>query len=235
MVIAHRGASGQYPENTLLAFQKACEYGADGIEFDVHFTKDIKAVISHDPKIRGIDGKIHEISQTSLADIEKIELAQNQKVPRLKELFEQFDKKFSYFNVEIKRLPCGSLRAFEQLNEAFEMVSDQSKIIVSSFNPRYLRQIYQWFPAIHLAWLVSGDQPWYARIAWLMKKFSLRAVNLDSKMAEKIQYQKYFALPFPKWIWTVNEIKDYEYWIQQGVEAIMTDHPERLREFLDNL
>ena len=55
---AHRGFSGKYPENTMLAFQKAIEVGADGIELDVQLTKDGEVVIIHDETIdRTTDGK----------------------------------------------------------------------------------------------------------------------------------------------------------------------------------
>ena len=55
---AHRGFSGKYPENTMLAFEKAIEAGCDGIELDVQFTKDGELVIIHDEKIdRTCDGK----------------------------------------------------------------------------------------------------------------------------------------------------------------------------------
>ena len=48
---AHRGFSGKYPENTMLAFEKAVEAGADGIELDVHFSKDGELVVIHDERI----------------------------------------------------------------------------------------------------------------------------------------------------------------------------------------
>ena len=56
--IAQRGFSGRYPENTMLAFEKALEAGAEGIEFDVHLTKDGQLVIIHDELLdRTTDGK----------------------------------------------------------------------------------------------------------------------------------------------------------------------------------
>ena len=51
---AHRGFSGKYPQNTMLAFEKAVEAGADGIELDVHFSKDKELVIVHDHKLDNI-------------------------------------------------------------------------------------------------------------------------------------------------------------------------------------
>ena len=62
---AHRGFSGKYPENTMLAFQKAIEVGADGIELDVQLTKDGELVIIHDETIdRTTDGKGYVIDYT---------------------------------------------------------------------------------------------------------------------------------------------------------------------------
>ena len=62
---AHRGFSGKYPENTMLAFQKAIEVGADGIELDVQLTKDGEVVIIHDETIdRTTDGKGYVVDYT---------------------------------------------------------------------------------------------------------------------------------------------------------------------------
>ena len=62
---AHRGFSGKYPENTILAFQKAIEVGADGIELDVQLTKDGEVVIIHDETIdRTTDGKGYVVDYT---------------------------------------------------------------------------------------------------------------------------------------------------------------------------
>ena len=51
-IFGHRGFSGKYPENTMLAFEKAVEIGCDGIELDVHLTKDNVLVIIHDEDIK---------------------------------------------------------------------------------------------------------------------------------------------------------------------------------------
>ena len=63
--IAHRGFSGNYPENTMLAFEKAIEAGADGIELDVHFTKDGEIVVIHDERVdRTSDGEGYVVDFT---------------------------------------------------------------------------------------------------------------------------------------------------------------------------
>ena len=70
--IAHRGFKGAYPENTMLAYEKAIEVGADGIEFDVHLTKDSELVIIHDETLeRTTDGK-GLIKDKTLQELKKL-------------------------------------------------------------------------------------------------------------------------------------------------------------------
>ena len=91
---AHRGFSGKYPENTMLAFQKAIEVGADGIELDVQLTKDGELVIIHDETIdRTTDGKGYVIDYT-YEELSKFDASyiyrgkvEFNKIPTLKEYF----------------------------------------------------------------------------------------------------------------------------------------------------
>lgn len=74
--IAHRGFKGKYPENTMLAFEKAIEAGADGIEFDLHLSKDGELVIIHDESLeRTTDGK-SLVCEKTLEELQKLN-AQN--------------------------------------------------------------------------------------------------------------------------------------------------------------
>ena len=73
LVIAHRGASHDFCENSFQAFSKSIEYNADMIELDVHLTKDGYFIVHHDPIIK-IDKNSYKISDTPLSVIEKLEL-----------------------------------------------------------------------------------------------------------------------------------------------------------------
>ena len=71
-IIAHRGFSGAYPENTMLSFQKAVEHGADGIELDVHLSKDGELMIIHDESLKrttGVDGFVFDYTRSELERI----------------------------------------------------------------------------------------------------------------------------------------------------------------------
>jgi len=86
-IIAHRGYKEKYPENTLLAFQKAFEYGADGIECDVQKTRDGRYVIFHDNTIRRANCINEEnIKDLTLVELKMCSLEDNQSIPELTEL-----------------------------------------------------------------------------------------------------------------------------------------------------
>ena len=73
--LAHRGFKGSYPENTMLAYRKAIEVGADGVEFDVHLTKDGELVIIHDENLIRTCGVDILVKDLSLAELKKYDAA----------------------------------------------------------------------------------------------------------------------------------------------------------------
>ena len=73
LVIAHRGASGYAPENTMPAFEKALEMGAEGIELDVHLTKDGEIVVIHDHTIDRTSNGTGMVGQFTLEEIKQLD------------------------------------------------------------------------------------------------------------------------------------------------------------------
>ena len=71
--VAHRGASGDYPENTLLAFEKALEIGVDEIELDLHSTKDGHLVVMHDATVDRTTDGTGAIAELTLAEIKALD------------------------------------------------------------------------------------------------------------------------------------------------------------------
>ena len=108
-VFAHRGASGDYPENTMLSFRKSLEIGVDGIELDVHKSKDGKLVVIHDEDIqRTFKGKglvkdytLEELQQFTCR---KFEFVNNDhcKIPTLRDVFELIKDEDITLNIEAK-------------------------------------------------------------------------------------------------------------------------------------
>ena len=101
-IFAHRGSKGKYPENTLLSFEKALEEKADGIEIDVHLTKDGEVAVIHDEKLeRTTNGKGY-VKDFTLAELKKLDAGQGQQIPSLKEVFMLLKNTGTELNIELK-------------------------------------------------------------------------------------------------------------------------------------
>lgn len=99
--IAHRGASGYAPENTLAAFKKALEFDIDVIELDVHLTKDNHLVVIHDKTVnRTTDGK-GKVADKTLAELQKLDAGNGEKIPTLQEVLDLVNRK-ALVSIEIK-------------------------------------------------------------------------------------------------------------------------------------
>ncbi len=159
-IIAHRGFSSQYPENTLLAFQKAVETGADFIELDVHKTKDDVIVVIHDDSVdrtssNGIKGEIAEMTYEQLSNINVGHSAKfgdqfsNQKIPSLGEVLELAKGKIKVC-IEIKVAGIE-----KQILQLVDEVSMNDQVIIFFFDHTALLKIRKLDPKILLLYLVE--------------------------------------------------------------------------------
>ena len=136
---AHRGFSGKYPENTMLAFKKAIESGVDGIELDVQLTKDGEVVIIHDETIdRTTDGKglvssytYEELSKFDASFIYRNQIEFN-KIPTLREYFELIKNKKIITNIELKTGVFEYAGIEEKVWNLIQEYEMEEKVIISS-------------------------------------------------------------------------------------------------------
>jgi glycerophosphoryl diester phosphodiesterase len=135
MVVAHRGASVEQPENTIEAFEAAIDAGADAVEFDVRMTADGHAVVIHDPNVARTTSGTGLVSEMTLEEIRKLG------VPTLEETLECLAGRAAA-DIEIKNLPdepgytLDAEPAVEATLAALDKLAFSGLVIVSSFNPR---------------------------------------------------------------------------------------------------
>jgi glycerophosphoryl diester phosphodiesterase len=135
MVVAHRGASVEQPENTIAAFDAAIDAGADAVEFDVRMTADGFAVVMHDPDVSRTTDDTGIVSQITLEEIRKLG------VPTLEEALRCLSGRAAV-DIEIKNSPGepgytpDAEPAVEATLAALDSVAFRGSVIVSSFNPR---------------------------------------------------------------------------------------------------
>lgn len=146
---AHRGCSQMYPENTLLAFEKAVEIdGLTGIELDVQLTRDGYLAVCHDERVDRTTDGIGELRQYSLAELKKLRIdAGNhtyQQIPLLEEVFDQLQehlKRGLKLNIELKNSVFPYEGMEKKVIELVHRYSLQEHVVYSSFYALSLERI----------------------------------------------------------------------------------------------
>ena len=231
---AHRGFSGKYPENTLLAFKMACETpGCDGIEHDVQLTKDGVCVIMHDERIDRTctngtgfvkDYTYEELKQFDVSYIYKGE-CEPQHIPTLREYFELVKEYDIVTNIELKtsvfEYPGIEQKVYDLIQE-FEM---QDKVIISSFNHYTVKRMKEICPTIKCGLLTES---WLLNVGDYLKKaeiecfhpcfFSLNEETVADIKAQNVEINT----------WTVNEEEDIRTMILRGVDCVIGNYPDRI-------
>lgn len=229
LVIAHRGASGEAPENTMAAFRLAHEQGADGIELDIFLTTDGEVVVTHDENLERLTGRDMETQKAFLAELRQLDFGKGEKIPTLPEVFEAFGTKFAVINIEIKSTGFFTNGIEKKLVSLIRKFGLTDKIYVSSFNALHLMRMKRIAPEIkrgYLVWPEHFYSPWkiWPRLC------GATTLNLPHDWATEARLQNYRRLGCDLWVWTVNTKEEMKRWVREGVSAIITNFPAHLKK-----
>jgi glycerophosphoryl diester phosphodiesterase len=238
MIIGHRGAMGEAPENTLASFQMALLQEAQGIELDVHLTKNGDIAVCHDATIdRTTDGSgfIYEMTTTEMKSFDAgswfSNSFQGQQIPLLGEVFDLVPDSIM-INVEIKASYDGKMEAtlldFLRERERF------GNVVISSFDHKCISRLKQQEPHVNAGLLYSAnliDHAAYAKLAGV-DIFSLHPHHL---MIDKADVDRAISAELAVFCFTVNHIEDMRNMIRCGVSGIITDFPARLAGLLKQM
>jgi len=222
--IAHRGAKGYEPENTLKSFQKALDLNADGIELDVHLSADGHIIVIHDETIdRTTNGKGF-VNTLSLSELKSFLIADQLEIPTLIEVFDLTDKK-CLINIELK----GAGTAHKVVALIEEYISDENwnyeHFIISSFDWNMLEEVRSLNPNIAIGVLTEENLNTALAFA---EKIKARAIHPDYQLlnqenTKEIQEKGFLVLP-----WTVDADEDIQKIKSYNVDGIISDFPDRL-------
>ncbi|MBQ6520811.1 MAG: hypothetical protein IJI14_19065 [Anaerolineaceae bacterium] len=237
-IFAHRGFSLQYPENTMTAFRKALEVGADGIEMDARLTQDGQIVIMHDPTIdRTTNGKgtVRDLSLKEIlgldAGIKKGVVFENERVPMLEQVFAELGGKL-LLNIELCNYDEGDNRMLaNQTVELIEKYKLVDSVIISSFRFNNLVYVKDKNPNISCGLLAKQGL-----LGLFARNLLNHSVNVDAlhpyytdASAGLIRKEQQCGRKVRAW--TVNDPQDIRQLSELGVDAIFTDDPLNSREF----
>ncbi len=238
MVIAHRGYSGEAPENTLAAFKKALEVGSDMIELDIHFSKDRQIVVIHDETLERTADGLGRVADFSLADLKKFDAGfwfspefKGERIPTLAEVLRLAKGKI-LVNIEIKSPSHGLYSVTELAEQSLKEVQEMGMlkdVIFSSFNPLALEKIRELAPHAYVAILYHREWKFIAEIT---KGKSFEVLNLRKDFLNKKRIERIKGLGMLVNVYTVNKEEELRRFVAWGVNGIITNYPGRLIKIL---
>lgn len=230
---AHRGFSGAYPENTMLAFDKACQVkGCDGIENDVHLTKDGELVIIHDEEIDRtcVNGK-GWVRDYTLEELQKFDVSyiyegncEKQHIPTLREYFDLVKNYDIITNIELK---TGVLEYPGIEEKTYALIREyglQERVIISSFNHHSVLRFKKLAPEIKCGLLSDS---WLIDTGAYVEKTGIECYHpiFNNMTDEYVKDLRDHGIEIN--VWTVNEEADVREMMRVSVDAIIGNFPDR--------
>ena len=233
--IAHRGASGTFPENTLSAFRAAIDAGADMCELDVQLTRDGMVVVIHDETVDRTTDGTGDVAQMTLEEIKRLDAGnetkfkggkfKGERIPTLDEVFALTSGKCG-LNIELK---AGGVEA--QVAAIMQARNAMNDSIVSSFDWNYLKKIQQLHFNIRIA-LLAEEKP----VDLISRAVAMRAYAINPRwdMVTADLCKAAHERELKVYTWTVDADARMRALAECGVDGVMTNYPERLRTVVGN-
>ena len=222
-IFALRGASAYAPENTMEAFELAAKQGAEGIELDVHVTKD-------DEKIERVSNGSGFIKDMTLRELKRLSFHNHMEsyvgagIPTLREVLEYVSTTNMDVNIELKT----GIYWYPQIEEKTAFIVQETgmhdRVIYSSFNHHSIAKIKEIDSTAETAWLFSD-------VILNVEQYA-KANGVEG--LHPAVYHMYMSDFMKRWnesgekvrVWTVNNEKDMKNFIQHDLEAVITNYPD---------
>jgi glycerophosphoryl diester phosphodiesterase len=236
--IAHRGASGHAPENTMAAFRRAVELGAHFIETDLQITRDARIIAIHDFTLdRTTNGK----GQVHLLPLEQIRALDagawygdrrdaafaGERVPTLKEILD-FAKEYDViFYLEIKSGPAWGIE--HAVVAALRDENASARVVILSFDPATLDSVHRLDSTLMTGFLF--EHPSNDLVERTVRAGARQLVARGDLITPDV-VEKAHSAGLQVVAWTINETEQMQRLIATGVDGMITDYPDRLLSVL---
>lgn len=231
---AHRGFSGKYPENTMLAFEKAIEIGADGIELDLQLTKDGEIVIIHDETVNRTTGKEGYVRDYTYEELSKLDASyiftgkyEINKIPTFREYCEFVKNKDIVTNIELKTGVFEYLGIEEKVWNLIKEYHLEDKVIISSFNHFSILRMKKIAPNLKYGllsetWIIDAGK--YTHNVGVQCYHPLFR-NLTDEVVKEI---KQYGIEINTY--TVNTEEDVKDMINKGIDILIGNFPNMVNK-----
>jgi glycerophosphoryl diester phosphodiesterase len=223
MVIAHRGASADAPENTLAAMELAITEGADWVELDVQETRDGEVVVIHDSDLKKIGGSGLKVFESSLAELQSVDIGSwkdpsfsGQRIPTLQQVLELCKDRIKIL-IELKYYGQEE-RLEERVAKLVEAAGMQNQIVVMSLSYPGIQKMKSIRPDWKVGLLASVAIGDITRLE--ADFFAINATFANRAFIKRVHKQNQKVL-----VWTVNDPISMSAMMSKGADGIITDKP----------
>ena len=250
IVLAHRGGGGLWPENTMMAFAGAANLGVDGLELDIHQTKDGRLIIIHDPTVDRISDGSGAVKNMTLAEVQSVDAGywwtadsgetfpyrgKGVVIPTLEAVFINFPH--LWINIDIKQHEPAIVEPFVEMVYKFGMTN---KIMVGSFDEKTVQAFRNTCPEALTAASLQETRRLFIMNKLLIGRFyngHADALQIPefygrrrviTRRFVKAAHRKKTAVH----VWTVDEVDDMKRLIALDVDSLITNYPDRLLNLL---
>ena len=224
LIIAHRGASAEAPENTLAAFRRALVLKADGIELDVQLSRDGVPVVFHDPNLLRLTGQRGRLAARTWPELKKLHvLGSKEGIPRLVDVL-AFTRRRIVVQIELKRgADVASVVA------AIKKAKARAWVILASFELSLVCEATRLAPTIPRM-LISDGRRSVATLIRQLTTCEAHGLSVNYRAVRKAVYAARFqARGFVVWCWTVNDAATARRLVAWGIDGLLGDNPALLK------
>jgi glycerophosphoryl diester phosphodiesterase len=238
LVLGHRGASAEAPENTLAAFRLARAQGADGVELDVWRCGSGEVVVTHDEETGRVAGGARlRVQDAPLAALRALDVGawkgerfRGERMPLLAEVLEELPG--AVVNVELKSSGGRDLRLAAAAARVISDAGAAARVVVSSFDWRLLVAFRLAAPEIPVGLLFDGERSWRLRLWAALRLLGPSAVHPDRTLVTEERARAWNARGLAVNVWTVDDPAEAAALARLGAAAIITNVPGRARAAL---
>lgn len=226
---AHRGASGNYPENTILSLKEAIKCKATGIEIDVHKTKDDKLVVIHDENVKRTfqgEGLVKDFTLKELKKLKNKQYENNKEtvIPTLEEVLDLIENTNIILNIELKTDNIHYDGIERDVINLIKKYNIEKRIILSSFNHKSIKICKEIDEDIKTGILYDKE---IKNIIQYAKDLKANALHPCAELVTKELIEEAHKNNIEVNIYTVNEFSDINKFREMKADGLFSDYPER--------
>jgi glycerophosphoryl diester phosphodiesterase len=234
LLLAHRGASADAPENTLEAFREAARQGADGIELDAMVCGSGEVVVCHDDRLGRLAGVDLEVCRTPYATLFQLDVGSRlgfgpARIPLLVDVLRELPAPM-LVNIELK---CDRLRDLGLAKKVAALVARfgmHERVIVSSFNPLELLRLARADATLRRGQLIDPDRPFGVQSRWAdSRRVANYSVHPAAEQVDEARVRAWKGRGRKIAAWTVDDPSEGRRLRELGVDFCITNRPGEMR------